>query len=165
MNLKKLAVCLSIIFFLGSGFVFTQKARPKKKEMEVKNDMIRLRVDLIEKNKGSFTAPSRNIFFPQAVRSSVIEKERVKEETAVLGKNGQNIQGQIVGGINLRYIGYVHSREKTTALIIFQGEAIAVDPGDFLNSTLKVGKVSPQEIEIISESAEPVIIPLEGEET
>ncbi|MFQ5721285.1 MAG: hypothetical protein ACE5GI_02175 [Candidatus Aminicenantales bacterium] len=51
--------------------------------------------------------------------------------------------------LDLRYIGYIDNGEKIVALIIFEGQAVAVQEGDKLNEKIKVGKITTREIEII----------------
>ncbi len=55
---------------------------------------------------------------------------------------------------NIKYIGYVVSCEKIVALIIIDGNALAVEKGETISEGAKVGEITPEEIEIIGPDSE-----------
>jgi hypothetical protein len=63
----------------------------------------------------------------------------------------------------LRYIGYVKSVQKITALILFEGEALAVDVGEEIAEGVSISKITLEDITVIGPSQEPWKFPLEGE--
>ena len=64
--------------------------------------------------------------------------------------------------LNIRYIGYIVSDEKIVALIIFDGNTLAVEKGEMINKKVKVGKITPEEIEFIGPDSEKRKYSLEG---
>ena len=65
---------------------------------------------------------------------------------------------------DIRYIGYITSSHKIVALIIFEGEALAVEEGEKISSDIKIGKISLKEIEIIGPESKKRKYSIEGEE-
>jgi Tfp pilus assembly protein PilP len=66
--------------------------------------------------------------------------------------------------MNVQYIGYVQSGNKVVALIILEGQTYAVESGDILETGVTIGKITPDDLEIIDSGSEPLRINLEGEE-
>ena len=65
--------------------------------------------------------------------------------------------------LNIRYIGYIVFGEKIVALIIIDGNALAVEKGEMINERIKVGKITPDEIEIMGPDSKKRKYSLEGE--
>ena len=66
--------------------------------------------------------------------------------------------------ISLRYIGYVGSMEKTVALVIFEGLALAVKKGDMVSDSFEVLNITRKEIEFAGRDSITRKVSLEGEE-
>jgi len=65
--------------------------------------------------------------------------------------------------VNIRYIGYVISADKMVALIVFEGNALAVERGELISEGVKIGKITPEEIEIVGSDSQKRRYYLEGE--
>ncbi len=68
--------------------------------------------------------------------------------------------------INLRYIGFIEytkSSQKITALIILEGQPMAVVEGEVVFEGMRIGKISPQELEVIMPDSTTRKFSLEGE--
>ncbi|MCK4364290.1 MAG: hypothetical protein KAW85_05775, partial [Candidatus Aminicenantes bacterium] len=65
--------------------------------------------------------------------------------------------------LNIRYIGYVISDDKMVALIVFEGDALAVESGEVISEGVKIGKITPEEIEIVGSDSQKRRYYLEGE--
>jgi multidrug efflux pump subunit AcrA (membrane-fusion protein) len=82
---------------------------------------------------------------------------------------GEAKQGEVAPPavtVNLRYIGYIESVKsprRLTALIILEGQAIPVREGEVVSEGVKIGKISPQEIEVILPDSSTRTFSLEGE--
>lgn len=61
-----------------------------------------------------------------------------------------------------RYIGYIVFGEKIVALIIIDGNALAVEKGEMISEGVKVGEITPEEIEIMGPDSEKRKYSLEG---
>ena len=48
-------------------------------------------------------------------------------------------------------------------LIVFEGEALAVVEGDLISDGFTVGRISPEEIEVLRPDSKPVMFSIEGE--
>lgn len=68
--------------------------------------------------------------------------------------------------VDLRYIGFVDSRRtgKIIGLVIFQGQARAVNEGEVISEGIRIGQVSREAIEVILPDSSRRTFPLEGEE-
>ncbi len=65
--------------------------------------------------------------------------------------------------MSLRYIGYIDTGERIVALIIYEGEAMAVEEGEMISEQFKVGKVTRDKLDIIGPGEEIKEFSLEGE--
>lgn len=125
-----------------------------------------IRMDLLSAEKKPMPPPKRNIF--TVGRASVVEElspEAFKERMEEI-RNIQNSQSQgenSMSSLNLRYLGYVLSGRKIVGLIVFEGEALAVVEGDLISDGFTVGRISPEEIEVLGPDSKPVMFSIEGE--
>ena len=87
---------------------------------------------------------------------SLIRKDILALDVKKLDPPKRNIFG-------LRYIGYVKSGQKITALILFEGEALAVDVGEEIAEDVSISKITLENITMIGPDQEPRTFPLEGE--
>ena len=95
----------------------------------------------------------------------MLSPEEIKEkiEEALSRPNSQSEDEDQILPLNLRYLGYVLSGRKTVGLIVFGGEALAVVEGDVITEGYTIGRVSPEEIEVLGPDQEPLMFSLEGE--
>ncbi len=171
MHFKKFLSLFLVILWAGLYLV------TKGEEVEVKQAAKKIAVDAAEKNliridllnekKEKLSPPRRNIFSPQAV--SVDLAESLPEEVETSQKPPSLSTDDSEGGFegtepDLRYLGYVKSGQKITALIFFEGEALAVVEGEMIRVGVKIGKVTSEEIELIGADSQKWKYSLEGEE-
>lgn len=126
-----------------------------------------IRKDLLFEKKKKLRQPKRNIFSPQAV--SMTQSESPSEEVGASQKApppSTEDPAEFSEGTkpDLRYIGYVKSGQKITALIFFRGEAFAVVEGEMISAEIRIGKVTSEEIELIGADSQKWKYSLEGEE-
>jgi len=85
--------------------------------------------------------------------------------------NSENIERTEAGrpeeqgrfSVYIRYMGYVKSGPKITALIVFEGEALAVEKGEMIALELQVVEITTEEIEVIGPDQQLLKFPLEGD--
>jgi len=149
---------LSALFYLFSVGGDLQEESRKKQEKSF------IRKDLLMKESKKLRPPRRNIFSLQKITFG--ENESLRDEQGGAGsiEGRQNIRGGQTGsGMEPRYIGYICSDQKIVALIIFEGEILAVDEGEVIGDGVKVGKIIPEKIEIIWPDSTKKVYSLEGE--
>lgn len=126
-----------------------------------------IRKNLLFEEKEKLSPPRRNIFSPQAV--SMSQPESPPEEVGASQKApppSTEDSGEFSEGTkpDLRYLGYVKSGQKITALIFFEGEALAVVEDEMIREGIRIGKVTSEEIELIGADSQKWKYSLEGEE-
>jgi Tfp pilus assembly protein PilP len=152
-----------ILFFcflcLSSSSLAQERNSEQDSEKEVKS---LIRKDLLQIKRGDLKLPGRNIFTPQSRRMS----EEVVQSFEISPDLRQEASSEVRDSsfsLNLRYIGYIDSGQKMVALIIFEGEAIAVQRGEKISEQCTVEEITTEKIEIIGPGGEKKQIPLEGE--
>ncbi len=123
-----------------------------------------IRKDLLRTHGTETGVPKRNIFAPRSHASpplSLKAQESIGPEAAekLPGKDEE----QPAFNVNLRYVGYIESPGRMIALIILEGQALAVAEGEVVSEGIKIGKISPTEIEIIMPDSTTRKFSLEGE--
>jgi hypothetical protein len=66
--------------------------------------------------------------------------------------------------LNLRYVGFVSSAERTVGVVIFQAEVMAVKPGELIAEGVTILKITPEEIVYQGPDGESRTASLEGED-
>ncbi len=165
MKAKKIAsaffiLCLSIGLSIWAG-----EEKLQKKGFEKGGEKSLIRKDLLVREKIEFGNPVRNIFTLRRSVGRQIERNPVK-----LRQNQQQnptLPGKYEASsslpLNVRYIGYVISDDKMVALIVFEGDALAVEKGEVISEGVKIGEITPEEIEIIGSDSQKRRYYLEGE--
>lgn len=164
MRNKKVIAFVAILFFLGLFWMSTAQEEGAKEDTQKQAKGL-VRKDLLEIEKEDPKLPGRNIFTPR--------NRGMKEEPSQPFEFFQKLQEENVPSedkdlslsLNLRYIGYIDSGQTIVALVIFEGEAIAVEKGEKISELYTAGNISKQEIEIIGPSGERRRFPIEGEES
>lgn len=157
---KLLFVCCASLLF---GWV---QEKPQKTDSVKGNADSFIRMDLLSSEKKPMSPPERNIF---TVGSASVVGElspKALEERMEEIRNSQNTPSQgenSMSSLNLRYLGYVLSGRKIVGLIVFEGEALAVVEGDLITDGFTVGRISPEEIEVLGPDSKPVMFSIEGE--
>jgi len=161
MKAKEITSAFFILFLSIGLSIWAGEEKLQKKALE--KGLIRK--DLLLREKMELGNPVRNIFTLRRSVSREIERNPVK-----LRQNQQ--QNPTLPGkheassslpLNIRYIGYVISDDKMVALIVFEGDALAVEIGEVISEGVKIGKITPEEIEIIGSDSQKRRYYLEGE--
>ena len=151
--------CASFLFASG------QEKPQKPKSMSDSADSF-IRMDLLTEEKKPMPPPMRNIFTQKsaAVFEDLNPEEIKKKIDEALSTPDSPAQGEnSMSSLDLRYLGYVLSGSKVVGLIVFRGEALAVVKGDLIAEGFTVGRISPDDIEVLGPDSEPMMFSLEGE--
>jgi hypothetical protein len=159
-----LAAFFSLISMISSSFLRAdaQEAALNAPQKEEAKSLIRL--DLLRLQRTEARLPKRNIFAPRSHSSpplSLKGQEGIGPEAAETLSGKQ--QERPAFNVNLRYIGYIESPGRMIALIILEGQALAVAEGEVVSEGIRIGKISPTEIEIIMPDSTNRKFSLEGE--
>jgi hypothetical protein len=125
-----------------------------------------IRMDLLSGEKEPVPTPGRNIFTVRNTRVAEELSPEALEERMEEIRASQNTKVQrdnAMSSLNLRYLGYVLSRQKIVGLVVFRGEALAVMEGDLITEDFTVSRISPDEIEVLGPDQEPMMFSIEGE--
>jgi|GEM_PF-881327 len=168
--LSKKIIKLFLIIFLGAVFCSVPiegKTELEKFLKKISEEILGknlVRKDLLFEKSERLNPPKRNIFSPLKKRKSgagPVSEEVEGEFRKGASKSKMNALEIIP---DIRYIGYITSSHKIVALIIFEGEALAVEEREKISSDIKIGKISLKEIEIIDSESKIRKYSLEGEE-
>jgi hypothetical protein len=167
MNNNNQWIYAKVLFVFCASLLFGwAQEKPQKTESAKTSADSFIRMDLLSPEKNPMPPPERNIFTVGS--ASVVEElspEALEERMEEI-RNSQNTQSQGVNSmssLNLRYLGYVLSGRKIVGLIVFEGEALAVVEGDLITDGFTVGRISPEEIEVLRQDSTPVMFSIEGE--
>jgi hypothetical protein len=127
-----------------------------------------IRKDLLKEKPGEIAPPRRDIFSPRTAFAPPgfsqpgespggRATDAGKSETPPAMKSAEPT-------LDLSYIGYVQSAHKMIALIILEGQAMAVSEGEEVLPGVKVGKVAPDRIDLMGPDAKRSSFPLQGEQ-
>jgi len=166
MKVKK-TINVFLIFFLLVGLnILAVNKKPEEKAINSKEKQSLVRKELLTIKRKEPSSPRRNIFSPGLSR---IKNSQLGMETSL---NSQSLKTSQASGsieassslLDVRYIGYIDSGENIVALIIFEGQALAVQEGEKLSEEMVVGKVTTKQIEIIGPGLRRQKYSLQGEE-
>jgi hypothetical protein len=131
-------------------------------------------MDLLERAKSETGLPTRNIFAPRqasAVPATISQGNQSPLPSPNLPSDHPQTAGQgdtepqaAVFSIDLRYIGFVVSPQKVIALIVFQGQTLAVAEGEVISEGIRVGKITKEQFEVILPDSSKRSFSLEGDE-
>ncbi|MFC2166562.1 hypothetical protein ACFLQZ_01200 [Acidobacteriota bacterium] len=159
------SICLGLVFVLF--FFFTPVISSQQENKEEKRPPVGLiRKDLLTQDTKKLDPPKRNIFIPNSTgRQEVDEFEEMNEKQQVEQQNIEALEVEQLSArsLGLRYIGYVKSAQKITALILFEGEALAVDVGEEIAGGVSISKITLEDITVVGPDQEPRKFLLEGE--
>lgn len=125
-----------------------------------------VRMDLLFSPADRTIQTRRNIFAAHLSGGSRSSAQGVFGTGEDIGRGDNALQqGQAGFSVNLRYVGYVKSGPKITALIVFEGEVLAVERGEMIAFGVQVIAISKEEIEVMGPDQESRKFPLEGDRT
>jgi hypothetical protein len=157
------AALLAVAGFLAAG------GFPARDEGAKTPQAALVRKDLLARVPAGFEAPRRDIFRPG---QAIAEPEEVVPED--LPEGAAPVPAPVEEGPDARlpepvpgltYIGYISSPKKTIALVILEGQALAVAEGEEVIPGVKIEKVSPDGIILAGPGALRTTVPLQGEES
>jgi hypothetical protein len=130
-----------------------------------------LRMDLLQRPREGMTPPQRNIFAPRTGASRPVENFPYGGQQALPNDRAPDTPDQPAEGtaappvfsVSLRYIGFIESSRRIIALVVFEGQAIAVVEGEVVSEGIRIGKITRDQIEIVLPDSTTRRFPLEGE--
>ena len=161
---SKRTIALVMVFLLQGVLCwgdFQEKKVDEKQGKEAQKSLIRK--DLLMAKKDASQRPRRNIFSPRGIAinqedvATLISPREIEEQGAM------SDEGTSFYDLSVRYIGYVDTGKRIVALIIFEGEAMAVEEGEMITERFKVDRVTRDKLSIIGPGDEIKEFPLEGE--
>jgi Tfp pilus assembly protein PilP len=171
--LLKTAFCAMVFLFAVSLLCPGMQSQDRKEKKQVIKEQKSLVLkQLLVRSKKTLDPPKRNIFTRQRTRSSAEynspsgdfqSPEPTLEQIQSPDQENTPMESESLR-MNVQYIGYVQSGNKVVALIILEGQTYAVESGDILETGVTIGKITPDDLEIIDSGSEPLRINLEGEE-
>jgi len=156
----------SIMFLNCSISLWCYEDKSSEKTQKKVEDKRLVRIDLLKLKKKELMPPKRNIFSMKRETYADLESSSISaEERNIMGQGLDIHKGQenSLTGLDLNYIGYVESEEKIIALIIFRGEALAVQKGDVISENIVIGEVTKDGVEIIVQGSRKKTFSLEEE--
>jgi hypothetical protein len=130
-----------------------------------------IRRDLLSLKKPEAAPPKRNIFAPRVGPNFPAEPAGAGQPVATpdfsagdaSAKTKETASAPPAITVNLRYIGFIVSPRRLVALVIFEGQAIAVVEGDVVGEGIRIGKVGRDEVEVVLPDSSTRTFSLEGE--
>lgn len=136
-----------------------------------------VRMDLLTKQARELMPPKRGIFSPGAEDEGAGAEGDGSGPATTPASRTRNPEGRpaatgtqtaetssALPALGLRYIGFIRSAQTIVGLVLVQGQALAVKPGDIVGDGYKIGTITPKEIEVIGPEGSKQAFPLEGEE-
>lgn len=163
MRNRLLTVLLVIFVTISLQAHICQKEPKKEKDGEVNPRVSFIRMDLLRAEKKPLPPAPRSIFTARRFGVQNIDSTRLQEQIEKVEETGSLQREQSGEYLDLRYIGYVRSGTKIVALVIFQGEALAVAEGEMIADGITVKTIGLEEIEVIGPDSKPSMFSLEGE--
>lgn len=154
-----------VLFLFFMAFISSQDKNQEKTEKK-RPPVSLIRKDLLAVDTKKLDPPKRNIFTPNSAgRVKSAAYEDMNERRQAERQNMETLESERLSArsLGLRYIGYVKSGQKITALILFEGEALAVDVGEEIAEGLSISMITLEDITVIGSDQEPRKFPLEGE--
>jgi hypothetical protein len=154
-----------VLFLFFTAFISSQDKNQEKTEQK-RLPVSLIRKDILALDVKKLDPPKRNIFTPNSAGGQEIgELEDMNNRQQAELQNIEVLNAELpsVRAFGLRYIGYVKSGQKITALILFEGEALAVDVDEEIAEGVSISKITLENITVIGPDQELQTFPLEGE--
>jgi len=165
MNAKEITSAFFILSLSIGLSIWAGEEKLQKKGLEKSGEQSLIRKDLLLREKMVLGSPVRNIFTLRRSVSREIERNpvEVKQNQQQNPTFPNKYEASSSLPVNIKYIGYVISDEKMVALIVFEENALAVESGEVISEGVKIGKITPEEIEIVGSDSQKRRYYLEGE--
>ena len=134
-----------------------------------------IRKDLLDRSgaEEDLQPPIRNIFSPR--RSGPpgsgrnfdgADPNRINPDGTTEGEEAEagTEEEEYVPEIDIRYIGYIRSQVRTVALVMLEGEAMAVKAGEIIADGVQIVTITPTEISYTGPDSLTKTVSLEGED-
>lgn len=168
---KRPGVVASLVLGLGLAASWAQTSPPAKPSSpEAKPSLIRM--DLLRLPQEEMIPPLRNIFAPGTRTSRPVESafqesqpwpqdEQAAETPVSAASEGSTTPPVLT--VNLRYIGFIESARRMIALVLFEGQAVAVVEGEVVGEGIRIGRITRDEVEVILPDSSTRLFSFEGE--
>ncbi len=163
MRSRLLALLLVVFAAISLHADLSQETQKKEKDGKANPKGSFIRMDLLRAEKKPLPPAPRSIFTAQESKYPTIDTAKLQEEIEKIEQSGGIQREQSGEYLDLRYIGYVRSGNKIVALVIFQGEAIAIAEGEMIVEGITVKTIGLEEIEVIGPDSNTRMFSLEGE--
>ncbi|MGB7296477.1 MAG: hypothetical protein WBC70_12890 [Candidatus Aminicenantales bacterium] len=168
--LKPLAVLAALALAVGSSMAQTQTRPPDTPSLlEGINKL--LRMDLLERPQEEMIPPRRNIFAPGAKLSR--PEDMAVQQSQQWAPDDHDVETPVPAAeliaapplwtVNLRYIGFIESSRRMIALVVFEGQAVAVVEGEVVGEGMRIGKITREQVEVVLPDSSTRLFSLEGE--
>ncbi len=161
---RSIGISLVLFLFLTASIQSQDKNQEKTEKKQPPVSLVRK--DLLALDVKKLDPPKRNIFTPNSAGGQEIVElgeMNIRQQAEQQNLGALETELPSVPMIGLKYIGYVKSGQKITALILFEGEALAVDVGEEIAEGVSISKITLENITMIGPDREPRTFPLEGE--
>ena len=158
------------VILFAVGFFFVARAGfGGEEETKTSKNQSFLRIELLGQESVRLQLSARNIFSPRRAAST---REGIPEnypEASIPEGAGGAESGASTSvsesALDLRYIGYVFSGINRVAVIVYQGETLAVRVGEGIDDRYRVTSVTQTEVRLSGPDEKTFVFPLEGERT
>ncbi len=164
MEAKKILIFVFVLSFAASFWLIAQEKEAQKKDPAPKSPSSLIRKELLSREPRALEPARRNIFSPQ--RAGTRERE---PNLVAIPQDVQRLTTPPSGPgtnrllLDLSYIGCIISDKKIIGLVIFEGDVLAVEKGEWIGEGIKVTEVTPAEIEVIGPDSEKRKFPVKGD--
>lgn len=163
MRIRLLSLVLMVFAVITLHAQFPQEKPGKDKTQTANSRESYIRMDLLRTEKKPLPPARRSIFTAGKSGYANFDTARLQEEIEKIEGAGGIQREEHSEYLDLRYIGYVRSGTKIIALVIFQGEALAVAEGEMITEGITVKKIGLEEIEVLGPDSKSSMFLLEGE--
>ncbi len=148
---KAAAVLLSSVLVLGQAVGTTGQIK-KEGTTKPSSEKSLIRKDLLVLRQGDLPLPRRNIFSPSGEPAGMVPPPVEKPVDAPPGlqpeENDNPNQEPEEPALNLSYIGFVRSANTIIALVVLDGQPVALNEGEMIRPGFKLVKITPRDIEV-----------------
>jgi hypothetical protein len=166
MKAKEIIAAFFILFLSIGLCLWAGEQKVQKKGLEMGGEKSLIRKDLLLREKTELGNPVRNIFALRRSTSRGVQRDpvnvRQSQQQNPTSSNKYMASSSSLA-LNIRYIGYVVSDDKMVGLIVFEGNALAVESGELVSEGVQIGKITTEEIEIVGSDSQKRRYYLEGE--
>jgi hypothetical protein len=124
-----------------------------------------IKIDLLSQERPGLRLPGRNIFLPISLQPAREELDSdewpIEDIQDPAGHTG--LEPDALSSFELRYLGYVRSGESIVALVVFNGEVLAVKAGDVLSYSVRVLDITLDEITVTVDDSSSESFSIEGD--